>query len=136
MGGHAALANNRPDSLGENFDEAAGILAIGVTAHGGFVDGNFLAASLDQFLQFLADDRDQCFGDVPPARVGAAGLNSAAQGVGSGHAGLENWSVRGRNSLQKLEFGSGSQPMPRNNRSGDSIPPPLVMRGWPEPSGG
>ena len=67
MGGEAASAHYWLDGLSKYLDEAAGIFPMGVAAHRGFVECDFLASTLDQLLKFFANNWNQRLGNVPAA---------------------------------------------------------------------
>src|ERR1035438_5457505 len=92
----------------EDLHKPAGIFAVPVAAHGGFVDGDLGAAGRNQLPQLLADHRQQRFRNGPAVGVRASGRQASAQRVGAGDAGLERGAVR-REPLQTAEFGYRSQ---------------------------
>src|SRR5207249_8048869 len=60
--------------------------------------------------KILSHNRNQCFGDVPTTGVNATGIDSAAQCIWPGHAGLQHWTGRG-DFLQELELRDRAQPL-------------------------
>ena len=74
MGGKAASADYRSDRLSKYFDEAAGILAMGIAAHRGFIECDFITANFDQLLEFFSNNWNQRLGDVPAVLYTPPGL--------------------------------------------------------------
>src|SRR5206468_10329958 len=84
-----ALADNGLDGAVENVHEAFRILLVRVATHRGFIDGDLVAAGLDQPFELHAHDGEQRFGERPAVLIPLVGRQPAAEGVGTGNAGLE-----------------------------------------------
>ena len=131
MGGEAAPADYRSDSLSKDLDEAAGILPMGIAAHRGFIECDFITANFDQLLEFFSNNWNQRLGDVPAVLIYTAGIDSTAQSVGPGNACLQHRPGR-RDLLQALEFFHRSQSMRGAYLSCDLVFSALVVRRRPE----
>ena len=67
--GKPAAADDRLDGAIEDVDEPPRVLAMGVAAHRGLIDGELGAAGLDQPDQLLLHDRQQRFGHRVAVRI-------------------------------------------------------------------
>ncbi len=91
VGGEPAFPDDGFDGSVEDIDEAFGILAMGVAAHGGFIDGDFTATGGDEVFQFSSDDGQESFREGPAIGVLFIGYEASAERIGSGDGGLEGW---------------------------------------------
>src|SRR5215218_8307896 len=77
----------------EDLHKSFGVLLIGITTHGWFVDRDLFAACLDQCFQFGAYNRDQCFSDGIAIGISLVGIQSAAQCIGTRYTGFERKTI-------------------------------------------
>src|SRR5260370_2719346 len=98
-----ATSAHRLDGLIEYVDQPAAIFAVGIAAHGRFVDGDDLAARIGESRELLSHDRNERLRDRVTVPVAIIRLEPASEGVWSGHAGLESRAFRSQ-ALETLEL--------------------------------
>src|SRR5215216_5481518 len=77
----------------EDLHKTFGVLLIGITTHGRFIDRDLPAACLDQSFQFGAYNRDQCFGDGIAIGISLVGIQSTTQCIGTRYTGFERKAI-------------------------------------------
>src|ERR1051326_6313704 len=97
VGREATFADHGRNGAIEDFDETFWIFAMGVTAHGRLIDGNFPATGGYKIGQFLRDYGDERFGERIAIRVKIIGQQSPAESVRPRNAGLKSRMARGAN---------------------------------------
>lgn len=85
----AAATDDGFDGAVEEVDETFGIFQVRVATHGRFVECDFMATCFDERFKFGSNDRKQGFGECKSIGVLMIGQESSAEGVGTGHTGLE-----------------------------------------------
>lgn len=128
VGTEAAAAGDAFDGAVEDVDEAAGVFAVAVAAHGRFIDGDFGAACGDEVDEFLADGGEEGFGEGPAVGVLGVSEETPAECVGAGDAAFEDRAGRG-DALEALEFGDGAETARGGEVAGDAVFAALVVGG-------
>lgn len=108
VGRQSCPADGRLYRAVKNFNETGWILFVSVAAHGGFIDGDFLASGVDEVGQFLSDDGQQRFGEGPAVGVLGIGQQATGEGVRSGDRCFQN---RGRGAA-RLRLSGDEAPQP------------------------